>query len=150
MKYAVFTAFALFGSLASSTTTGQPIYSDPPCPDIEGWNCAFSLYEPSPSPVTAQPFVCPDCIQELQHHSQECVSTPGQGNVEQCGWPGFTSIPNSYQRFECNPGNSAAGTSFCDPSKPVGDPWDSAFSTTVVRYTGTRYCPPGDCLPDSQ
>lgn len=146
MNTSVFAAFAFFATISSRVVTGQPVYSNPPCPD-SGWDCDYSLKEVKPSPV-GNPS-CPDCIQRFTHHDEECVSTPGQGNYEFCGWGVPVPVPEYYQSFACNPGNSAAGMPFCDFTSPVGNKWDStAHSAFVVRHSHSRECPPHDCFQE--
>lgn len=145
MQISVFLASATIVSIVSRIATGQPVYSDPPCSD-SGWNCDWSLAEQGPTPASDQTMACPDCIQRFAHHDEQCVHTPGNGNYEFCGWPTFENVPDHFQRFECNLGNAAMGAPYCDPTRPVGNKWDSTTQFAfVVRYSGSRDCPPGDC-----
>lgn len=145
---ALVAALALASSLVIPTSIGQPVYSDPPCPD-PGSNCDFRLWTGLDAPVPGQSFECPDCRLRFTQTSDWCQPATGHGETESCG----TGTPETkwdyYQKFACKTVTEPVMGLVCDDTSPVDPPIPSiVYQSTATRYKSPRPCPNDDCLSE--
>ncbi len=132
------------GLLVVPASVGQPVYSDPPCPE-PGNNCDYTNTPGKYQPTSNSPWNCPECIYEMSRSWDNCTATPGTGNTEFCGWDRFENFPRYFQQFRCVQG-IAMEVPVCNFDDPIGSPLPSALFDMVRTYRDQRPCPNGDCL----